>query len=185
MTDTGLTNRLRQHSHRAGIMVGLSMALAIAIFLGGFVWIYAQVDPYLRDFTGVAATQTAQPTPRPTQAAPAVDATEAPADQGGGGSAETPAPESTSTPQPQPTGTPNAFKPDYQSNSNVQINFRAGPSTDTEVLLVLTPAQPLQYLNEDQPSDNPEVDGPRWMKFRTEDGTEGWIRSIDAEPYQP
>jgi SH3-like domain-containing protein len=114
-----------------------------------------------------------------------VDATEAPADQGGGGSAETPAPESTSTPQPQPTGTPNAFKPDYQSNSNVQINFRAGPSTDTEVLLVLTPAQPLQYLNEDQPSDNPEVDGPRWMKFRTEDGTEGWIRSIDAEPYQP
>jgi hypothetical protein len=166
-------------------MVGLSMALAIAIFLGGFVWIYAQVDPYLRDFTGAAATQTAEPTPRPTQAAPVAEGTEQPADQGDSGGQEAAVAQPTSTPEPKPTATPDAFKPDYQSNSSQPINFRAGPSTDTEVLLVLTPAQPLQYLNEDQASDDPTVDGPRWMKFRTEDGTVGWIRGIDAEPYQP
>ncbi|MDP9368581.1 MAG: hypothetical protein M3Q03_09960, partial [Chloroflexota bacterium] len=62
MTDPGLTNRLRQHSRRAGIMVGLSMALTIAICVGGFTTIYARLAPFTSDFV---AANTPVPTERP------------------------------------------------------------------------------------------------------------------------
>lgn len=190
MTDPGLTTRLRQHSRRAGLAVGLSMALTIAVCLGGFVVIYARVDPYLSDFISVErATSTperesSQAAPEPQedesdQPPPAESApTEPPAQQ----PQEQPAP--TATTEAEPTPTPEEFTPDFQANSTQQINFREGPGTEFETLLVLGIAQPLQYLNEDEPTDNPAVDGERWMKFRTEDGTEGWIREIDAEPFQ-
>jgi hypothetical protein len=64
------------------------------------------------------------------------------------------------------------------------VNLRAGPGVEFEVVVVLSQQQPLQYLNEDEPTDNPAADGNRWMKFRTEDGFEGWIREIDAEPIE-
>jgi hypothetical protein len=42
----------------------------------------------------------------------------------------------------------------------------------------------LQYLGEDAPTTDPS-DGNRWMKFRTENGDEGWVREIDTDAYQP
>src|SRR6185312_570540 len=58
MTDPGLTRRLRQQGHRSGLAIGISMALAVLI--GGFTWIYVQLDPFVRDFAGAepAPTQT-------------------------------------------------------------------------------------------------------------------------------
>ena len=64
------------------------------------------------------------------------------------------------------------------------VNFRAGPSTVDAIISALPPATPLQYLNEDAPTENPN-DGNRWMKFRIQNGAEGWVREIDTEQYQP
>jgi hypothetical protein len=81
----------------------------------------------------------------------------------------------------QPTRT-SAFNSTHQSNSAQQINLRAGPGIDREIIRPLALAEPLQYLNEDAPTDDPARDGPRWMKFMTEDGQVGWVREIDVEP---
>ena len=56
--------------------------------------------------------------------------------------------------------------------------------TADEIISALPPATPLQYLNEDAPTENPN-DGSRWMKFRIQNGAEGWVREIDTEQYQP
>jgi cytoskeletal protein RodZ len=184
MTDTGLTNRLRQRSRRAGIMVGLSMALTIAICLGGFVWLYAEINPFTQDFVAANATSTPEEPPRETREA-SQNSNEEPAEN-----AEEPTPEEPDssepdpTPTAEPTPTSEAFQPTHQANSQFVINLRAGPSTDTEIVTALALSQPLEYLDEDAPTENPAADGNRWMKFRTEDGLEGWIREIDAEPYQ-
>jgi hypothetical protein len=49
--------------------------------------------------------------------------------------------------------------------------------------MALSPATPLQFLGEEEPTTNPG-DGERWMRFRTEDGQEGWVREIDTGPYR-
>ena len=61
MTDSGLTRRLRQQSHRSGLAVGISMALAIAVCFGGFTWLYVELDPWVRDFAGVEPAPTSTP----------------------------------------------------------------------------------------------------------------------------
>ena len=181
MTDHGLTTRLRQHSRRAGIAVGLTMALTVLLCVALPVVIYARLNPLTTDFVAAPTAETdARPTPtrRPRQSASA-DPTRPPADDD---AAPTPTP---APPDPTPTPEQQTFSPDFQSSSQGQINFRSGPGTEFEVLTVLTLAQPLQYLSEDAPTANPAEDGNRWMKFRTEDGLEGWIREIDSEPYDP
>ncbi|MGH2561775.1 MAG: hypothetical protein ACRDJH_22135 [Thermomicrobiales bacterium] len=190
MTDPGLTNRLRQHSRRAGLAIGLSMAMTIAVCLGGFVVIFAEVDPFLSDFiaaeratsTPVREQESSQAAPEQEEPAEGNTDPEPTAETQQDEQQEAPAP--TPTTEPAPTPTSDSFEPDYQANSSQPINFRAGPGIEFDAPITLTPAQPLQYLNEDEPTDNPAADGDRWMKFRTEDGTEGWIREIDAELYQ-
>ncbi|HEX5497675.1 MAG TPA: SH3 domain-containing protein [Thermomicrobiales bacterium] len=182
MSEPDLENRLRQHARRTGLMIGLSMVLTIAICIGGATLIYAALVPLLSDLVPVSAPARSQsaivadnpppdgvsaavsePTPTSAPVAPVVEtaATEAPA-----------------------TPPADDFTPDYQINAAESVNFRAGPSTSDQILSALPPATPLQYLNEDAPAENPN-DGPRWMKFKTEDGTVGWIRQIDTESYQP
>jgi hypothetical protein len=183
MTDPGLTNRLRQHSRRAGLNVGVTMALAIAICVAGFAGIYAWLTPLASDFIPqedrsveapadeAAGDEVAAvgPTPTPTQAE-AIAPTPIP----------TPAPASEAVPTADAAG----FTPTHQSTSAFSVNFRAEPSRDSGVVTVLTPATPLEYLNQDAPTSNPAEDGNRWMRFRTQEGDEGWIREVDAEPYQ-
>jgi hypothetical protein len=77
-----------------------------------------------------------------------------------------------------------AFVPTHQTTAEVAVNFRAGPSLDSSPRLALPPDTPLQYLEAEAPTANPETDGPRWMMFRTEANQEGWIREIDVEPFQ-
>jgi type IV secretory pathway VirB10-like protein len=184
MTDPGLSNRLRQHSRRAGLTVGLSMALTIGICVGGFSLIYAVIAPLLSDVVGSEA----EPTPEETRIAapqgggqPAEAEEEAPAaPQVAAATAPTAPPNPAPTEAPQPTATEAAFQPDFQIQASQSINLRPEPSTNNAPILALSPSTPLQYLGEEQPAN----DGTMWRRFRTEDGQEGWIRDIDVVPYQ-
>jgi hypothetical protein len=173
MTDPGLTNRLRQRSRRAGLAVGLSMALTIAVCIGGFAWIYAKANPYFLDFVGADATSTPRTTQAPPEAASGGDApTEE--EQSDPDPTETPEPEPTEEQEPTaaPTATSAEFAVTHISNPDLSTNLRPGPSVDGDPVDVLPPGTGLQYLGEQQTGD----DGFQWYHFRTEDGTEGWMR---------
>ncbi len=185
MTDPGLNQRLRQRSRRAGVMIGISMALTIAVCVGSFSVIYASLNDFFGDFVSRGETIAAVRTPTPAQDEPAEEQasnaeprpTEAPA--------PTPEPTEEPTPAPTPTEESDEFDPDYQISGAGSVNLRAGPGTNFEVVTALPLETPLQYLNEDAPTEDPAEDGERWMKFRTEDGQEGWIREIDVAEYVP
>src|SRR5215207_6777037 len=94
MTDSGLSTRLKQQSRRAGLMVGITMVLAIAICIFGaaglFAWLsrpFSDLIPVVApaaqvQLTAAPAEPAGQPPPQgeeqaietqaePTQAAPA------------------------------------------------------------------------------------------------------------------
>jgi hypothetical protein len=177
MTNRGLDNRLRQHSRRAGLIIGLSMMLTIALCVGGFAVIYAKIDPFTRDFVNAA---TLTPTKAPTKESKPAKSGQS-ASTGGDQPTETPVPEApTETPTseettPSPTATP-GFTPDYELSSDVRVNLRSGPSQDTDIVDTLDSGTKLQYLNDSQDDDN----GTTWMKFVTASGETGWIRQIDV-----
>jgi Bacterial SH3 domain len=169
MSDPGLTNRLRQRSRRAGLAVGLTMALTIAVCIGAFAWIYAKADPLFADFVGAEATAT-----RSVGRTPTVEATTA-----GSRNPANPAPTATTmptavppTPTEGPTATSDAFTATHLTNPNSRVNFRPEPSLDTDPIAVLEPSTPVQALGPEEV----DGDGNRWLKFRTEDGLEGWLR---------
>jgi hypothetical protein len=196
MTDRGLNTRLRQRSRRAGVMIGVSMAITIALCVLGFTLIYNALDEFTTDFTAsddptVAATIAGEV----AAADSTVEPTQPPENTGEGGEEATAEPTATTAPaegdnqiQAQPTET-DEFTPDYQISAGENVNLRSGPGTDTEPVTSLTSEQGLQYLDESQTSENPGRDGltadQEWMKFRTEDGEEGWVRELDVEPYDP
>jgi hypothetical protein len=170
MADASLTKRLRQHSQRAGVMIGLSMALTVALLIGGFVVIYGWTGQYFSDF--IAAEVTATPTPEPgatRAAAPTAAAA---------GAAQEPTAAPTTPPEPPPTQPP-AFQPTHRIAGTNRINFRAGPGIDNDIITVLEPGTPLQFLNERDDSS-----GAPWMKFKIEAGNEGWVREWDIEPVE-
>ena len=168
-------------------MIGISMALTIAVCVAGFSVIYAALDGFTGDFVSRDAP-TAVPTTRPETAAVAqVDS--GPQDQTARQpTATTAAAEPTTAPaEVAATATPSAFTPDYQVTSSGSVNLRAGPGTNNEPVTALSVQTPLQFLNERQKTSDVERDGfsGDWMKFRTQDGEEGWIRDIDVGPYVP
>jgi cytoskeletal protein RodZ len=170
-------------------MVGLTMALTIALCIVGFIWVFIQLEPYVSDFVhrdpSSAQEQDSPPPSNNSQAQ--AEPTEEPTEEE---SQEPPPerPEPTPTPKPRPTATSSDFVPDYQLVSSEQVNLRAEPGAgDVPIVATLELATPLQFLGERQETSNPEVDlmdpGQVWMKFRTEDGEVGWIREFDVEPY--
>lgn len=181
MSDPGLSNRLRQHSRRSGLAVGLTMAAAIAICILSSAWIFGRIEPIVSDFTGyeqstsvpvVAAASDDNETPvpdseeqddpEPTEAVPA-----------------TSEPDGEPTVAPATTQTANAFLPTYASNPDFSVNVRPGPSIDSgEPVATLDPGTPLQYLDEQTTGD----DGSIWLRVKTQDGTEGWLREVDTVP---
>src|SRR4051794_38233546 len=180
MTDSGLTSRLRQQSRRTGLAVGLAMALTIAVCVGSFVIIYAQVDPFTRDFVAAPATSTPAPKPTSTKndtqvsgAASTGTTDNANTDQSIGNP-----PEPTATSEAAPTSTPGGFKADYHSNDETAVNFRSQPTTDSEVLLVLDAGTLMQSTGNKLTDDG----GTVWMEFKLQDNSTGWIREIDAIP---
>ena len=180
MTDSGLSTRLRQQSRRAGLMVGITMVLAIAICIFGAAGLFAWLSRPFSDLIPVVAPAAQVQ----STAAPAEPTGQPPAqgdDQGNQAQAEP-----TQPPAAAPPVSPAAdeFEPTHQIGASQSVNFRSGPSTTDAIIVALPPETPLQYLNEDAPTTNPS-DGDRWLRFRTEAGDEGWIREIDTEPYQP
>jgi hypothetical protein len=161
-------------------MVGITMALAIAICIFGAAGVFAWLSRPFSDLIPAVAPA--------AQVAPAQE----PAAQEGGGEAQQAAPaieietEPTAAAAAAATAPASeAFAPTHQiSSSGESVNFRAGPSTADAIVSALPPATPLQYLNEDAPTENPN-DGNRWMRFRIQNGAEGWVREIDTESYQP
>jgi Bacterial SH3 domain len=177
MTDSGLSTRLRQQSRRAGLMVGITMVLAIAICIFGAAGLFAWLSRPFSDLIPVVAPAAqVQSTAEPAGQQPAAEEQEIAAQ-----------PEPTQPPPAAaPTNSPTAdsFGPTHQIGAGQSVNFRSGPSTTDPIIIALPPGTPLQYLNEDAPTENPS-DGDRWMRFRNEAGDEGWIREIDTEPYKP
>ena len=174
MTDPGLTNRLRQHSRRSGLMVGLTMLLTITICIGASTTIYAKLSPLMSDFVSAK--------PKATATRPAVAGIPAGAAPTSAPPAAPTSPPTAAAPTPTsaPAATANTFKPDYQVNSGYRVNFRSEPSTDSSDTIIegLAPATPLQYTGTSDSSS-----GTVWMKFKLQDGTVGWIRQIDVQPY--
>lgn len=195
MQDPGLNHRLQQRSRRSGFMIGLTMALTLAVCLGSFTFIYAQLEPVVSDFVSDGETEVA------VTAAPDV-AESAPTQQPAGGQqdqanqpqptqAAEPTPEPTEAEEEEPTPEDDEFDPDYQIDSPAPVNLRAGPSVQNsgDPIVAVPIGAPLMYLDESVPTEDPEGDdlgeGQMWMKFRTEDGEEGWIREIDVTEYTP
>jgi len=179
MTDSGLSTRLRQQSRRAGLMVGITMVLAIAICIFGAAGLFAWLSRPFSDLIPVVAPAAQVQ----STAAPAEPTGQPPAqgdDQGNQAQAE-PTQPSAAAPPVSPAA--DEFEPTHQIGASQSVNFRSGPSTTDPIIVALPPNTPLQYLNEDAPTENPS-DGDRWLKFRNEAGDEGWIREIDTEPYQ-
>lgn len=169
MSDPGLNHRLRQRSRRAGIMIGLSMALTISVCVGGFTIFYNALDGYTSDFIAQK-----EPTVPPT-AAPTNPPQQAPANTGQSGANPTAEPTRRSieaNPTAGATGTPGTFTPDYQIASTGSVNLRSGPGTSYDAVIALPYQTALQYLDETQTTSDPDAD-TEWMKFRTEDGEEG------------
>ena len=204
MSDPGLTYRLRQRSRRAGLMIGISMVLTIALCAVGFTVIYTALEGFTSDF--VSQTEVVPTEPEIIAESDPDDASAPPAeslaqtqDNTDGDQNDAGPEESESNPvivegdDPEPTpivvegdesdeSDEGDFDPDYQLQG-VTVNLRSGPSTSTSIVTALPPSTPLEYLNEDAPTDSP-ADGDRWMMFETEDGLEGWIREIDVTDYE-
>jgi SH3 domain-containing protein len=182
MTDSGLSTRLRQQHRRAGLMVGVTMGIVIAICIFGAALFFAALSQPFSDLIPMAGPVAPAQTPAPEANTSdgqdqAIAADEEPA---------APPAEPTVAPAANAPTTPAAddFEPTHQIGAAQSVNFRAGPSTGDSIIEALSPATPLQYLDEDAPTSNPS-DGERWMRFRTEDGQEGWVREIDTTSYQP
>jgi len=167
------------------------MAAAIAICIAGFVAIYVQLQPFISDFVSQ------DPPGQESRVIARPDPTEAPADDEEDAAPDAEPAEDEEPPEdepeeeapaeeeePEPTEEPEGFDPDLQSNSESQINLRAEPNTSSEILTVLTVAQPIESTGETAPANNPEQDGDLWVQVQTEDDLQGWMREIDTEPFQ-
>ena len=192
IANTGLTERLEQHSRRNGFTIGVAMAICILIGFAFFIYLYTHIT-ILPDFSNklpvteipanraassgssVAGTQfITPPATRIASGTPNVNATLA---------ADVP----TITPNPSTasgsgtatgnrTATAQAFKPNFRIAGGFTINFRSDASKSSSVVKTLPPGTELQFVNQTQ-----EVDGEVWRKLRDATGTEGWVRDIDLE----
>lgn len=182
MTDSGLSTRLRQQHRRAGLMVGVTMGIVIAICIFGAAVLFAALSQPFSDLIPMAGPAAPVQTPVPATSSnsdddPVIASEDEPA---------APEAEPTAAPAAEATSTPEEddFEPTHQIGAAQSVNFRAGPSVGDSIIEALSPATPLQYLDEEAPTSSP-ADGDRWMQFRTEDGQEGWVREIDTTTYQP
>ncbi len=171
---TGLNERLQQHTRRSGMLIGVSMAVAMALAVGAFIWIFFQIDPLLSDFTGRAGVPSGSPIAgiaTRAGATPSRTATGTPR-----GPAQPPTP--TALSQPSPTPTPPTFAATHSvADTGQPVYLRAGPSAGAAQLALLPPGTGLIYFGEEE-----RVGDVTWWKFQTERGDIGWVRSVDTRP---
>jgi uncharacterized protein YgiM (DUF1202 family) len=151
------------------MLVGLSMALAIAICIGGFIWIYVRVGPIFSDFIP-QSSNSLTPVVLSNVASP---------------QAATPAAQLATIATPTPVATISAsptviWEATHKIVSGETVNFRGGPTTNSDVVDVLPPGTDIKFIGEQQ-----QTSGVTWMHFQEEDGTEGWVREVDVTPLTP
>lgn len=152
-------------------MVGISMAVTIFLCIAAFIWIYVRIGPAFSDFVpanSAAATPSATPSTL-TAASPVAGTPTATIEV---------AVVQTSTPSASPT-------PVWQATHQVRnegqaINFRSQPGTASSVVTVLEGGTRLMFIGEQQ-----SVGGSTWMHFMLQNGSLGWIRSIDVTTLNP
>jgi hypothetical protein len=172
---TGLNERLQQHTRRSGMMVGVSMALAVALSIGAFVWIFFRIDPLLTDFTGrtgaVASPVGGRATPaRVAEQPPAAVATN-PAAPGLPPAPTAPALTASRTATV-------AFVATHRLLDTMQgVELRAGPSGSASRIALLGPGTRLRSLGQEE-----RVADVIWLRFATERGDVGWLRQIEVLP---
>ena len=162
------------------MLVGVSMAAAIALTIGAFVWIFFRIDPYLTDFTGrtgavrvspiVVGSPGARLTTSPVAAPPTV--TETPP-----ATALPLAPTPTALAGPSPTATPGFVATHEVADVGGRVNLRAGPTASSGRIALLLAGTRLKFLDEQEQSGD-----VLWLKFQTERGDVGWIRNLDVRP---
>lgn len=172
---TGLNERLDQHSRRSGMLVGVSMALVVALLIGSFTWLFFRLDPLFTDFAGRTGVERASPI-----AARVVNTRTATARAGAAPPAESafpqlPTPTALAPATPVAAATP-GFTPSHAiADFGQQVNLRAGPSVGSTVVALLPPGTRLQFMNEEERTGTAV-----WMRFQTERGDTGWVRQIDV-----
>lgn len=195
--NTGLAERLEQHSRKNGVALGVAMGICILIAIAGFIYLYTRIT-ILPDFanrldtTSVAARAPSGGTvvaggqgitppatvPRGTPNQNATAQASVPTNTPGSSATATPAPSGTSTGTgTRPAVTPTAtFKPNFRIAGGFTINFRSEPGKSSSIVKTLPPGTELQFLNQTQ-----ELDGEVWRRLRDTSGAEGWVRDIDLE----
>lgn len=163
-------------------MVGITMALAIAILIFGAAGLFAWLSRPFSDLIPMVAPA-AEITAPVNDEEPAI---EAPVnqDQAAGQEPDAPTAVPTIAAAVETENEADEFEPTHQISAGGPVNLRPEPSVNNTPIVALPPATALQYLDEDAPTTD-TADGARWMRFRTEDGREGWVREIDTGPYQP
>ncbi|MDQ2786044.1 MAG: SH3 domain-containing protein [Chloroflexota bacterium] len=189
--NTGLTERLEQHSRRNGFTLGVAMGACILIGLAGFIYLYTHLTilpdfsqklsvtdvPAARAASGSSAAGSQLITPAATikPGTPNANATSIAGISTTAASSAT-ANSSVATPGASASGTPTVFKANFRIAGGFTIRFRSDATTSSAIVKSLPPGTELQYLNQEQ-----TVDGEVWRKLRDATGAEGWVRDIDLE----
>jgi uncharacterized protein YgiM (DUF1202 family) len=154
------------------MLVGLSMAIAIAICIIGFIWIYVRVGPIFSDFIPAKSSSLTPVSSLLGSGTPTGSATPL-----AGVAISTPTP--TFAPAGVASPTP-VWQATHKIVAGERVNFRAGPSTVSDIVDVLQPGTELEFVGQQQ-----QTSGVTWMRFQLEDGTEGWVRTVDVDPIVP
>ncbi len=148
------------------------MAVAIGICVIGFIWIYVRVGPVFSDFIPAKSTSLTPVSSLLTSGTPT--------DSG------TPVAGVVLT-SPTPTALPSVFaspSPVWEATHKIiageRVNFRAGPSTVSDIVDVLQPGTELKFIGQQKVTS-----GVTWMEFELQDGTQGWVRTVDVDPVVP
>jgi hypothetical protein len=193
--NTGLTERLEQHSRRNGFALGVAMAACILIGLAGFIYLYTHIT-ILPDFSqklsitdvpssrvpsgsSVAGSQLITPPATRPPGTPNANATSIASisTQAANSAVASSTGQATAATGSRVAGTPTVtFKANFRIAGGFTIRLRSDASTSSTIVKTLPPGTELQYLNQDQ-----TVDGEVWRKLRDASGAEGWVRDIDLE----
>jgi hypothetical protein len=176
---TGLSERLQQHTRRSGMMVGVSMGIVVVILVASFTWLFFRLDPFFSDFAGRSGVARSSPEVARVIASARASVTAARTSPVADNGLPLP-PSPTALAGPRASATAGFAATHLVANFGQQVNLRAGPSTAASRVALVTPGTRLMYLNEEQ-----QVGDTLWMRFQTERGDTGWIRQLDTVAVRP
>lgn len=178
---TGLNERLQQHTRRSGMMVGISMALVVVLLVVSFTWLFFRLDPFFSDFAGRSGVPRSSPGVARVLASPGAGTPGArTATATDPGLPQPPTPTALAGTGVRASATPAFGATHVIADFGQQVNLRAGPSTNSSRVALVSPGTRLMFLNEEQ-----LVGDTLWMRFQTERGDTGWIRELDTTPIRP